>query len=104
MPHFIEKVKDFSPNMHSLLVSFLLALWYNGIAGLLNHYIPNRGLTISLILMSIPLIIFLSDDGKLNELYKSPNAGQSVVASSQVGQSLPQNKSEKFKVIKPYHN
>jgi len=72
MIKFMSYIKKNIPSLYALTISFFLALWYNGIAGLLNHYLPNRGLFISSILMIIPLIIFLTDDGHLDELYKPP--------------------------------
>ena len=64
---FLTYYKVTNPNLYSLIVSVLLAVWYNGVYGLLNYYFPHRGLGISLILLMIPLIVFLSDDGELSE-------------------------------------
>ena len=71
--NFLTYYKVTNPNLYSLMVSVLLAVWYNGISGLLNHYFPNRGLMLSLVLLIIPLTVFLLDDGDLGELYHIPN-------------------------------
>lgn len=73
MANFLTYYKKHNPNLYSLMVSLLLSLWYNGISGLLNHYWPNRTLVISAIFLIIPIIIFLTDDGQLNELYVPPS-------------------------------
>lgn len=70
--NFLTYYKITNPNLYSLLVSLLLAVWYNGVAGLLNYYFPNRGLAMSMVLLIIPLTVFLMDDGDLGELYASP--------------------------------
>ena len=79
MPNFLTYSKKYNPNMYSLLVSFFLALWYNGISGLLNYYWPNRGPALSVIFLLIPLLIFLTDDGHLDELYRAPIDSKSNV-------------------------
>ena len=72
MANFLTYYKKHNPNIYSLLVSLLLALWYNGISGLINYYWPNRGPSMSVIFLMLPLIVFLTDDGHLDELYKAP--------------------------------
>lgn len=74
MPNFLSYYKKNNPNIYSLLVSVLLAVWYNGISGLLNYYWPSRGPTLSIIFLCIPLIVFLTDDGHLDELYRPPTS------------------------------
>lgn len=74
MANFLTYYKKHNRNIYSLLVSILLALWYNGIAGLLNYYWPERGPALSIIFMSLPLLIFLTDDGHLDELYNPPSS------------------------------
>lgn len=73
MTNFLTYYKKHNPNIYSLLVSLLLALWYNGIAGLINYYWPDRGPSLSLVFLLLPIIIFLTDDGHLDELYTPPN-------------------------------
>ena len=70
--NFLTYYKITNPNLYSLLISMLLAVWYNGISGLLNYYFPNRGPGMSLVLLIIPLTVFLLDDGDLGELYSIP--------------------------------
>jgi len=65
------------------MVSLLLAMWYNGVTGIINYYLPNRGPFISIFLMTIPIFIFLTDDGRLNELYASSNIQYPILASTQ---------------------
>jgi hypothetical protein len=72
MANFLTYYKKNNPNLYSLLVSLLLALWYNGISGMLNYYWPSRGPKISIIFLVIPVILFLTDDGQLDELYATP--------------------------------
>jgi hypothetical protein len=75
MVNFLSYYKKNNPNIYSLLVSFFLAVWYNGISGLLNYYFPVRGISLSILFLIIPLMIFLTDDGQLNELYSQPVDG-----------------------------
>lgn len=88
MPNFLTYFKENHPNIHSLLVSFFLALWYNGISGFLNHYWPKRGIVLSVIFLLIPLVVFLDDDQLLDELYRQPkkfqpdNTAPDVIISS----------------------
>jgi hypothetical protein len=74
----ILDLKHNKPNLYSLLISLMLSLWYNGVSGMLNHFVPDRGFKISLILLLLPLLFLLSDDGSLSELYNgnSAKAGQ----------------------------
>lgn len=69
MVNVLSYIRHNHRNWYSLIVSTLLAAWYSGIYGLINHYLPDRHPIASLFLMIIPIIIFLSDDGKLDELY-----------------------------------
>lgn len=70
-----------NPNLYSVMVSLLLVVWFNGASGLLNHYIPDRGLVTSLILLFIPAVLFLMDDGNLDKLYKQQNTEYPILAS-----------------------
>jgi hypothetical protein len=72
MANFLTYYKKHNPNLYSLLVSLLLAIWYNGITGLLNYYWPVRGPNISIVFLLLPIIVFLTDDGHLDELYQPP--------------------------------
>jgi len=69
MVNILAYLRKNNTNAYSLVISLLLAVWYNGVAGLLNHYFPERPPYISLLLMIVPILLFLSDDGSLNELY-----------------------------------
>lgn len=82
MVNFLTYYKVTNPNVYSLLVSLLLAIWYNGISGLINYYWPVRGPALSLLFLIVPLVIFLSDDGKLEELYKAPNISYPINAAA----------------------
>lgn len=93
MTNFLSYYKNYNKNLYSLIVSLLLAFWYNGITGIINYYLPNRGPYISIILMMLPLFIFMTDDGKLNELYAPPNIQYPILASTQHFQNI-QNKKE----------
>lgn len=73
MANFLTHYKKINRNLYSLIISLLIALWYNGISGIINYYWPNRGPMISIIFMIIPLILFLTDDGHLDELYTVSN-------------------------------
>ena len=66
----LKELKKTHANLYALYVSLLLALWFNGISSLLYYFLPVRGFILSVILMAIPLIIFIWDDGTLDELYK----------------------------------
>lgn len=69
MVNILAYLRKNNVNAYSLVISLLLAIWYNGVAGVLNYYFPERPPYISLLLMVIPILLFLSDDGSLNELY-----------------------------------
>ena len=69
----ISYVKKHNPNLYSLMTSLLLALWFNGVSGILHELIPNKNTNTYLLLMAFPLFIFLLDNGKLDELYHIPN-------------------------------
>lgn len=84
MPNFLTYYKKHNSNIYSLLVSLLLAFWYNGIAGLINYYLPNRGPFISVVFLIIPIIMFLTDDGHLDELYKPSTESNIENTSSQI--------------------
>jgi hypothetical protein len=104
MANFLTYLKKHNINLYSLVVSLLLALWYNGIAGLLNYWIPVRGPLISSILLLIPIVILLTDDGNLNELYNAPaSIGSSIatMASQMAGKDIS---NEKFTVQNPKHH
>ena len=81
MANFLSYYKKHNPNLYSLIVSLLLAVWYNGIAGLLNYYWPVRGPNISIIFLLLPLVVFLTDDGHLDELYQPPGITFPIRAS-----------------------
>ncbi|QKF94605.1 hypothetical protein QKU48_gp1147 [Fadolivirus algeromassiliense] len=87
----LSYLKKNNQNLYSLVVSLLLALWYNGISGLINHYMPNRGPMLSITLLIIPLAMFLSDDGHLDELYKPAEIQYPVISSAQASLRQPQN-------------
>lgn len=103
MANFLSYYKKNNPNLYSLLVSLLLALWYNGISGILNYYWPNKGPALSIVFLMLPLLIFLTDDGHLNELYKPPDeentttktAVQATNAATQTMQNS--DRTERFK-------
>ncbi len=95
----LSYLKKNHQNLYSLLVSLLLALWYNGIAGLINYYMPNRGPLLSFSLLIIPLVVFLSDDGYLDELYKPTDIQYPVITTTaaQSSNTASARRSEKFK-------
>ena len=70
-----------NPNLYSIAVSLLLVLWFNGASGLINYYIPERGLMISIILLLIPAVLFYRDDGNLDKLYKPNNIEYPILSS-----------------------
>jgi len=88
MANFLTYFKKYNPNLYSLLVSLLIAIWYNGITGMLNYYLPNRGPFISLILLVIPITIFITDNGRLDELYVPPQTQYPAIASTQQFQNV----------------
>lgn len=74
MGNIINYIKKHNPNVFSLMTSLLLALWFNGVSGLLHDLVPNKNTNIYLLLMVFPLFIFLLDNGNLNELNSMPDA------------------------------
>jgi len=84
MANFLTYYKKYNPNLYSLLVSLLLALWYNGISGMLNYYWPTRGPYISVVFLLLPIILFLTDDGHLDELYKPPGIAYPINQTTNV--------------------
>jgi len=101
MANFLTALKVSSPNMYCLIVSLLLAVWYNGIAGLLNYLFPDRGIVLSLLLIMIPIVIFLTNDGALNELYAYPKDAKDNIhiAAGNVGSYYDPDSSERFRTI-----
>ena len=101
MANIIAYFRKRHHTIYSLIVSVLLALWFNGISGILNYYLPDRGLYLSLLLAIIPLIIFIVDDGNLDELYKPPErvyAGLSAAANRSANNSnFVADMNEKFR-------
>jgi hypothetical protein len=91
MSNFITNLKKNHTNIYALVVSLLLAVWYNGISGLITVLFPNRGMSLSIIMLIVPVVFFLLEDGKLEELYKAPNVEYPVMASAYEAQ-----KKEKF--------
>lgn len=99
MANFLTYYKKYNPNLYSLLVSLLLALWYNGISGMLNYYWPSRGPHISVVFLLLPIILFLTDDGHLDELYKPPGieypiTNQATNVSAIMAASTPNSSSD----------
>lgn len=88
MANIIAYYRKHHHTIYSLIVSVLLALWFNGIVGVLNYFLPERGLYMSLLLAFIPLVIFLVDDGSLDELYAPPERTMASIAASSL-QDLP---------------
>ena len=88
----LKDLKKTHPNMYALYASLLLALWFNGFANLLNNFFPVKGFALSLLLMLIPLVLFLWDDGTLDELYKiENNLIPAATSSSSITQPYPRN-------------
>ena len=102
MVNFLSHYKKNNKNLYSLMVSLLLAMWYNGISGFLNYLFPNRAAPLTLLLIFIPLVIFLTDDGKLDELYRGNDIDYPILGSSgksvTSGYYYPQ-KVERFRTI-----
>ena len=88
MTNFLSHYKKYNPNLYSLMVSLLLAIWYNGVTGIINYYLPNRGPFISIFLIMVPIFVFLTDDGRLNELYAPSNIQYPILASAQHFQNV----------------
>ena len=85
MANFLTYLKNNNGNIYSLIVSTLLITWYNGLVGMLNYFFPERGILISLLFALIPVLIFLTDDGNLDELYSSGSTTYEVAAASDQG-------------------
>lgn len=85
MANFLTYLKKNNGNIYSLMVSILLISWYNGLVGILNFFFPGRGLLVALLLVVIPLLVFLTDDGNLDELYSSGSTTYELAAASDRG-------------------
>lgn len=85
MANFLTYLKNNNGNIYSLVVSALLITWYNGLVGILNFIFPERGILISLLLALIPILIFLTDDGNLDELYSSGSTTYEIATASDKG-------------------
>jgi hypothetical protein len=99
MFNLLQYLRKYHPNIFSLTVSFLLALWFNGIAGLINHLLPNRDVLVSVILMTVPVIILLFDDGNLDEIYNSKTGSIGAIttaAANMPNQNISEQIEEKF--------
>ena len=91
---FVEYKKS-HPNAYALYVSILLALWFNGIATMINFVAPERGLWSAMILMIIPIAFFFVDSGTLEELYRDEEAilhKPSIAAITQSNTVAPRGK------------
>ena len=94
MANFLTKLKKKYKNLHSLTVSLLLAIWYNGISSLINLWFPGRGFSIIMIMLLLPLVIFLIEDGGLDELYKDSSAANPATAAA--SSPVDNTKKERF--------
>ena len=89
MANFLTYCKKNYPNLYSLIVALLLAIWYNGITGLIQHIWPKKNFNVTLIFLLVPIIIFLTDDGNLDELYNSPGTQYPIIGSQQSNNRIP---------------
>lgn len=71
--NFFYNLKRRNPNVYALIISVLTAIWFNGVSSMINIIVPDRGVYISLFMLIIPLILFLMDDGSLEELNPNNN-------------------------------
>lgn len=88
---FLSSLQHNHANIYSLIVSLLLAVWYNGISGAINYYLPERGPFILFLMLTIPLVVFLIDDGNLDELYTAPNIKYPILSGVMGNQPNPIN-------------
>jgi len=65
----LSQLKSLAPNLYILIVAVSISLWFEGVATVIRHYVPNRDLKAGIIMCSVALGVFLLDDGSLNELY-----------------------------------
>lgn len=66
-------LRKYYPNCYSVVIALILLIWYNGIAGVLNQILPDRSPIVSAVLIIIPILILLTDDGTLKHLYSADN-------------------------------
>jgi hypothetical protein len=90
MANIIAYFRQHHHTIYSLIVSLLLVLWYYGVTGILNHFMPERGLYLSILIAVIPLTIFIIDDGNLDELYKQPNKNYPAIATTMNLADIPE--------------
>lgn len=79
----LTNLKNNNPNIYSLVVSLLLAVWYNGISGALNYCFPEKSPFLLMVMLVFPVLFFLIDDGNLDELYTPPTSVIATAAAQQ---------------------
>lgn len=62
MTNIISWMKSWNPNVHALIITIFMAIWFNGIGTMINIFLPNRGIGIGALMLIIPLIVFLLDN------------------------------------------
>lgn len=65
----LSQLKSSAPNLYILIVAVGISVWFEGVATVVRHFVPNRDLKAGIMMCLFALGIFLLDDGNLNELY-----------------------------------
>ena len=55
----LSQLKSLAPNLYILIVAVSISLWFEGVATVIRHYVPNRDLKAGIIMCSVALGVFL---------------------------------------------
>lgn len=66
----LKYIKNNFPNIFIILMALSLASWFEGVSGIFNILFPQKTILRNVIILSFGLLIMMSDDGSLNELYR----------------------------------
>lgn len=78
----LSYLRKYHRNIYSIIISFLLAVWFNGVSGLVTIWFPHKNVIISLMLMIIPILILMTDDGTLNAMYLYENNANAATSAA----------------------
>jgi hypothetical protein len=81
---FLADLKRNNKNIYTLLIALAVSCWFEGINRLFRTFVPIDTDTLrnGLIMCSLALLIFYSDDGSLSELYNYDETGSNKFAAA----------------------
>ena len=66
----IKLITGNNKNLRILLTSIFVSFWFRGLTLILGHFFPNKSLSAGVWMCVISVLVLLSDDGHLSEIYK----------------------------------